>query len=368
MIEGIPITLTGGPSHSSNTVPIATSTPVNIATAAITSDGIVSMAPPPLVVNSTVRASYPAVLKGRSGATPPLPNLVPSGKVPPPVPPRGSAKRADEQRGGNVSSSSSTSGRGDFNNAHKLHDDEFTMRVQRKNSNKQPQSLLHVPTSRVHAYGYSVYSPSSSNSILQYERDEFVSVEKIDDSYVIKTSPYPFRPYRRKNAGGSQKILVESLFSTGDVCEDFLTPQYKMSRKDKKHSDTYAERMRNKPNESIVIPKSFINQCSQSSIDRPNLTKVQIKKYKMKKVKKQVAPQPLLRKQVSNSISRVSKKKDNSSIYYGLGSNNTKFPDTLNTHQPDNQYLCYSKNRESITSTSLNTSFLHGYNTGRPLK
>ncbi|XP_034946770.1 phosphatidylinositol 4-phosphate 5-kinase type-1 alpha isoform X2 [Chelonus insularis] len=109
LVKGTPI-VSGGPTVISNTVPIATSTPINLPTS--TADGVVSVAPPPLTASSTVRASYPAVLKGRSAASPPNPNLVPSGKVPPPVPPRGAGKKSEDHRGGNISSSSSTSGRG----------------------------------------------------------------------------------------------------------------------------------------------------------------------------------------------------------------------------------------------------------------
>ncbi|XP_033209418.1 phosphatidylinositol 4-phosphate 5-kinase type-1 alpha-like isoform X12 [Belonocnema kinseyi] len=97
--------VSGGPAISSTSVPIATSTPVNV------SAGPVS--PPPLTVGgeSTIKASYPAVLKGRTAASPPIPNIVPSGKVPPPVPPRGSGRaRTEELRG--TSSFTSTSGRG----------------------------------------------------------------------------------------------------------------------------------------------------------------------------------------------------------------------------------------------------------------
>ncbi|XP_071653785.1 phosphatidylinositol 4-phosphate 5-kinase type-1 sktl isoform X4 [Temnothorax longispinosus] len=82
--------------NAAASVPIATSTPVNLAAG--------PLSPPPLTLAAgqgphhehppgtapTVKvASYPAVLKGRSAASPPNPNLVPSGKVPPPVPPRG---------------------------------------------------------------------------------------------------------------------------------------------------------------------------------------------------------------------------------------------------------------------------------------
>ncbi|KAL2716720.1 phosphatidylinositol 4-phosphate 5-kinase type-1 alpha isoform X3 [Vespula squamosa] len=132
---------------SSGSIPIATSTPVNLAS------GLLS--PPPLALNISGQAiphqeqnalgigvigkssssaaaaaaatatttaggagagttTYPAVLKGRSAASPPNPNLVPSGKVPPPVPPRGSGSRSARSPGppATTSSSSVTSSRG----------------------------------------------------------------------------------------------------------------------------------------------------------------------------------------------------------------------------------------------------------------
>ncbi|XP_053594593.1 phosphatidylinositol 4-phosphate 5-kinase type-1 alpha isoform X1 [Microplitis demolitor] len=93
-----------------NEVPVATSTPINLPATIITSDGVTLLSS--LALTSTLRASYPAVLKGRTAASPPVPNLTPSGKTPPPVPPRGTRKKNEDHRGGNISSSSSTSGRG----------------------------------------------------------------------------------------------------------------------------------------------------------------------------------------------------------------------------------------------------------------
>ncbi|XP_072753042.1 phosphatidylinositol 4-phosphate 5-kinase type-1 sktl isoform X3 [Anoplolepis gracilipes] len=112
---------------TSGSVPIATSTPVNPAAG--------PLSPPPLTLATgqgphphehpagTVPAvkvtSYPAVLKGRSAASPPNPNLVPSGKVPPPVPPRGTGSSRtrsseDHRTAGATASttSSATSSRG----------------------------------------------------------------------------------------------------------------------------------------------------------------------------------------------------------------------------------------------------------------
>lgn len=104
-----------------NEVPVATSTPINLPATIITSDGVTLLSS--LALTSTLRASYPAVLKGRTAASPPVPNLTPSGKTPPPVPPRGTRKKNEDHRGGNISSSSSTSGRGDIIIASRLHDE-----------------------------------------------------------------------------------------------------------------------------------------------------------------------------------------------------------------------------------------------------
>ncbi|KAG5308295.1 PI51A kinase, partial [Acromyrmex insinuator] len=102
-------------------VPIATSTPVNLAAG--------PLSPPPLTLATgqgphhehppgaapTVKVtSYPAVLKGRSAASPPNPNLVPSGKIPPPVPPRGTgasrtARSSEDHRAASTAASTTSS-------------------------------------------------------------------------------------------------------------------------------------------------------------------------------------------------------------------------------------------------------------------
>ncbi|CAG5096785.1 Protein of unknown function [Cotesia congregata] len=123
-------------------LPVATSTPINLPTTITTSDGQATL--PSLAITSTVRASYPAVLKGRSGASPPIPNLTPSGKTPPPVPPRGTRKKVEDHRGENISSSSSTSGRGDVNIASRLHDHKEITGIQEKIDQKTYPSLLHA--------------------------------------------------------------------------------------------------------------------------------------------------------------------------------------------------------------------------------
>ncbi|XP_014468108.1 PREDICTED: phosphatidylinositol 4-phosphate 5-kinase type-1 gamma-like isoform X2 [Dinoponera quadriceps] len=110
---------------SSGSVPIATSTPVNLAAGPLSPPPLTLAAgphrdehPPGVTAAPTVKVtSYPAVLKGRSAASPPNPNLVPSGKVPPPVPPRGTgssraARSSEEHRAAASTTSSVTSSRG----------------------------------------------------------------------------------------------------------------------------------------------------------------------------------------------------------------------------------------------------------------
>ncbi|KAK0089526.1 hypothetical protein PV325_006859 [Microctonus aethiopoides] len=380
LVESVPPTIGGVPTLCTNTMPIATSTPVNLPapTPATTSDGVTIMAPPPLTVNSSaVRTSYPAVLKGRTAASPPVANLVPSGKVPPPVPPRGTGKRIDEHRAGNISSSSSTSGRGDVNLVHSLHDDdddddddddgenEIMMKVCQSinyNESSSPRSPLHAPLSSQYyqhsnyclhandhlAHPQSKHYASSFGDIPSYhELDEFVSIERVDDNYVIRTSPFPFRPSRKKSRSLqplqrniSQSIIVNESQSfvsrSTESMQKFtqlLKPtrdnsEYKMSRKDKKYSNTYAECQRKKHQESIklretfsreaknyprkiVKPMSIIKSSDESwrtPLKKPNPIKVKIKSYKIKKKIKRVAPVPLLQKQVFDTISKVTQK------------------------------------------------------------
>ncbi|CAK9830926.1 Phosphatidylinositol 4-phosphate 5-kinase type-1 alpha [Anthophora retusa] len=108
---------------SSGSAPIAISTPVNFASGPVSPPPLSLAAPShqeqPVTSSSTKVTSYPAVLKGRTAASPPNPNLVPSGKIPPPVPPRGTgqsrtSRSSEEHRGtGTATSASSiTSSRG----------------------------------------------------------------------------------------------------------------------------------------------------------------------------------------------------------------------------------------------------------------
>ncbi|XP_076391319.1 phosphatidylinositol 4-phosphate 5-kinase 59B isoform X6 [Megachile rotundata] len=106
---------------STSSAPIATSTPVNFAAGPVSPPPLTLAAGPgpphqeqPVQPASTAKVTtYPAVLKGRTAASPPNPNLVPSGKIPPPVPPRGTgqsrtARSSEEHRGPGTTATLST--------------------------------------------------------------------------------------------------------------------------------------------------------------------------------------------------------------------------------------------------------------------
>ncbi|XP_067211255.1 phosphatidylinositol 4-phosphate 5-kinase type-1 beta isoform X3 [Linepithema humile] len=104
---------------TSVSAPIATSTPVNLAAGPLSPPPLSLAAGqgphhehPPGAAPAVKVTSYPAVLKGRSAASPPNPNLVPSGKVPPPVPPRGTGSsrtgRSSEDHRGPAGAAAST--------------------------------------------------------------------------------------------------------------------------------------------------------------------------------------------------------------------------------------------------------------------
>lgn len=297
-------------------VPIATSTPVNPAagplsppplTLATTGQGPHPHEHPPGAAPTVKVTSYPAVLKGRSAASPPNPNLVPSGKVPPPVPPRGTGpsrtgRSSEEHRtaGATASTTSSvTSSRGDeaaIITRYRLHDSScdlhplppdhsstsattaktVTSTITAATSTKTIaiSNALHARTStldtnRVTHHDNFDRETGSDDRPMDWDlKEEFVSVEKVEDAYFIRTSPYPFRPdrgiYRSdrwKEFGEAENRKVskkdkERRDSKADHLAKFtyfLNPgsrsdlmDYKMSRKDKKHSETYYERMKRK--------------------------------------------------------------------------------------------------------------------------
>ena len=262
-------------------------------------------------VESTIKASYPAVLKGRTAASPPNPNIVPSGKVPPPVPPRGSGRvRTEELRG--TSASTSTSGRGETNNKRAfLHETVSTHHL------RTPQDSLHeiIPSFRLPKPTFNTTDDSvhpikaqwvSNNDPrvsfydnvhlqqlqkqvchqhdrrLDLEEDEFVSVEKVDDSYYIRTSPCPFRPERgnyrtcsnsqvispfnqelkkwikEEEPTQSKKLQKFTYFMNPSQNPDLMN--YKMSRKDKKHSETYYEKIKRKERENMEKGKELLSK------------------------------------------------------------------------------------------------------------
>lgn len=246
------------------------------------------------------------MLKGRSAASPPNPNLVPSGKVPPPVPPRGTGpsrtgRSSEEHRtaGATASTTSSvTSSRGDeaaIITRYRLHDSScdlhrplppdlpssattaVTSTITAATSTKAIaiSNALHARTSTLDTYRVTHHdsfdgetgSDDRPDWCVQDLNEEFVSVEKVEDAYFIRTSPYPFRPdrgiYRSdrwREFGGAGNEVSRRDQGRDSIEMDhlakftyFLNPSsrgdlmdYKMSRKDKKHSETYYERMKRK--------------------------------------------------------------------------------------------------------------------------
>lgn len=271
---GIAVTTT------TNSTPIATSTPVNVPV-------VGPISPPSTIQNkyesnnntTTLKTNvqYPAVLKGNSsnsnvkttsgggggGASPPNPNLVPSGKVPPPVPPRGSISTR-----GKADSSSSSSVRGGDDLLHGMdrslhpltimHDSNLLF-THNQRSTPSTFNVAKTPNKKFiqsfHDHDNLIVTRSITDETRTHRRnteyvhyeakideeiDEFVSVERINDSFVIKTSPYPFKP-ARENRKKIKKIVNDEPI---DTSINFQLVDWKMSRKDKKHSETYAERMR----------------------------------------------------------------------------------------------------------------------------
>lgn len=476
-------------SNSTSSVPIATSTPVNLPAPGV-GGAIVSPAPPPLsasglAADGGARGSYPAVLKGRTGASPPNPNLVPSGKIPPPVPPRGSAasgrSRPDDHRG-TASSSSSTSGRGDdASNACKLHESARTgaplasdnvrasgepprevrtslhenfsqrpvVRSQQRveTIDEEPRRCMHESsfnfvgsTSRHGVAGKATVASESFLAVpreVQYyrpaiqqrefvysdvryryeqEEDEFVSVERCEDSFTIRTSASPFRPergryrfarsndndrpddgpeglrrpvddwrkikarqqsgedryaetmkridnhyvddcrkMRTKERSGEERYAQtmnkfdnRSVDDCGKVRANeqsgeeryaetmkkftyFINPggnSYKMSRKDKKHSETYAERMRREQAEdssqtsmgrmkigvimknpeifirpaSLVTPAARLNRVAKGEDGRDNEDRSILNSNRRNK---RIAPSPSITKQIFTDLPKA---------------------------------------------------------------
>jgi len=128
------------------------------------------------------------------------------------------------------------------------------------------------------------------------EDEEFVSVEKVEDAYFIKTSPHPFRPnrriYRSDRWYDSKKARTEVIGNhrTSRIDEEernvkidhpakfmrLLNPasradliDRKISRKDKKYSETYYERMkkRQKNLEASIATTTTTTVSCRSSVE-----------------------------------------------------------------------------------------------------
>ncbi|XP_011349948.2 uncharacterized protein LOC105286595 isoform X2 [Ooceraea biroi] len=330
---------------TSGSVPIATSTPVSLAAGPLSPPPLTLAAGqgthhehPPGAAPTAKVTSYPAVLKGRSAASPPNPNLVPSGKIPPPVPPRGTgasrtSRSSEEHRAAGTATSTSssvTSSRGDeaaIITRYRLHDNPSNLHhlplspdcstastsittaktvtstvtadttsttaaaaaaaaaaSSSSSSTKAISNLaLHARTKTFDTYRVThrdrsgreverdrLMNPTKNRGIrIPDEDEEFVSVEKVEGAYFIKTSPHPFRPqrgiYRSDRWGGSKEATKTGDYRASRNAEErkstkmdhvakFTYPlnpgcqadliNYKMSRKDKKHSETYYERMK----------------------------------------------------------------------------------------------------------------------------
>ncbi|XP_036140401.1 uncharacterized protein LOC105830792 isoform X2 [Monomorium pharaonis] len=327
--------------NAAASVPIATSTPVNLAAGPLSPPPLTLAAGqgphhehPPGVAPTVKVTSYPAVLKGRSAASPPNPNLVPSGKVPPPVPPRGmgasrTARSSEDHRAAGTAASttsSMTSSRGDeaaIITRYRLHDSSCDLHhpphlsdhsftstsittakktvastltavaaaaaaATSTKATSATANALHARTSTFNAYRVTHHHghfdreagrvrPMDSirdwyTEELTENEEEFVSVDKVEDAYFVKISLHPVRPdrgnrrsYHLNDSGktmetDNRKVSKEDRKSRGDIKTDhlakftyFLNPgsrtdliNYKMSRKDKKHSETYYERVKRK--------------------------------------------------------------------------------------------------------------------------
>lgn len=342
---------------TSGSAPIATSTPVNLAAG--------PLSPPPLTLTAgqglhhehppapapTVKVtSYPAVLKGRSAASPPNPNLVPSGKIPPPVPPRGTGSSRtgrfpEEHRAfGTTTSTSSTSSRGDeaaIITRYRLHDSSSnlhhvlsdyssistssttakistttntistTFTAATSTETDATTNAMHAHTSTFNTYNTihcdGFHERTKCKRSLDFvqnrhtagpdENDEFVSVERIDNTYFIRTSSYPFRPTRKiydhlekiketqideiskknteirnnieKNRSAKPTIYLSGPSSPSN------SMNYKMSRKDKKQSETYYERVKRKQ-KNLEVPNMIITSIPHGHQLKENVETVDI--------------------------------------------------------------------------------------------
>ena len=446
---------------SSSSVPIATSTPVNAAAGPVS--------PPPLqshqqqqqhepAAGRTSVAQYPAVLKGsaaRTTASPPNPNLVPSGKVPPPVPPRGSVsgrgKPSSGERGDDEDDAARLHGLGRAAAPRVMHETLAPPR-QPTPAVRQPPSRPPFPARdpsvavvpeelRTHRRNteYVHYGPLRPRLPEDEDPDEFVSVERVDDSYVIRTSPYPFRPERgRRRADAAASPRSEAARPAGHTPSIsmpkftyFINPaanpellNWKMSRKDKKHSETYSERTRRLQEEQrraeieagyprLLLDDARVQQVavtetlSQAKGGSTLLKMIRVKYSQRKKL----SPLPALKRRLDERVAwlggpagaetaascaaptiasparestnpptgrtvlghaypewggakRIFRRREGSNPNV-IKSPKDQYPETLNASMPDEQYKTYhlddlSESRRN-RDTHRNSSFLHGY-------
>lgn len=169
------------------------------------------------------------------------------------------------------------------------------------------------------------------------EEEEFMSIEKVNDSYVIRTSPYPFRP-ERGNFKREKNVPVDSeknIPKTGVITEEwrrdpraehmakftyFLNPasrpelmNYKMSRKDKKHSETYYERMKRKQREletSIMTLTQCMdrNRIVDNRIEGSRLDRSIVKKESVTEMKKIDIQKLMERRRDSKVLKKIREK------------------------------------------------------------
>lgn len=187
------------------------------------------------------------------------------------------------------------------------------------------------------------------------ENEEFVSVEKVEDTYFIRTSPYPFRPdrgiyrsdrskksigpeiahnasrtERRRPSTKTDHLAKFTYFLNANSRADLMN--YKMSRKDKKHSETYYERMKRKQKnleesittittisyrhklvenaKSTVMSSHMKNKSAEESVKRKiskfasiKKDSVLLRKLRQKsRRKKRLAPKPSAKKQPPESF------------------------------------------------------------------
>lgn len=231
------------------------------------------------------------------------------------------------------------------------------------------------------------------------EDDEFVSVEQVENTYVIKTGPCPFRPARgiyrsdrtrearktdnrvalkkdreRRDSARRNQITKFTYFLNPSSRNDLIN--YKMSRKDKKHSETYYERIKRRQEEfessiSTITTASYrresaedakaayassyttnnpVDESTRRKISRLASTKkdsILLQKIREKsKKKKRLAPKPSTKEQTCRSFS-------GNSIKNGTNSkkeSKTVEMDLQENKNDDSQILCEKSDKNERDS------------------